>query len=199
MKKYIKMNSNDNYLSLGNLFRIIKEISKNTSNSIQTEIFCLLFEVESINTTTVNNYCVGSRSIGNDYKQKYLNYQKKYSKDKELFTNMFINLINHIDGIYYNVLNKVEFINNNKSFRLLVNKLFLISKNDQNISNDIINNYKELLDSNDYYQVFIKMLFYIVLENKQPIYEEDRIKETINDLISDTNISINHIPWIFII
>ena len=193
MKKYIKMNNNDNYLSLGNLFRIIKEISKNTSNSIQTEIFCLLFETESINTTTVNNYCVGSRSIGNDYKQKYLSFQKKYSKDKEIFTSMIINLINHIDGIYYNVLNKIEFINNNKSFKLLVNKLFLISKNDRNITNDIINNYKELMDNNDYYQVFVKLLFYIILENKQPIYEEDRIKETINDLISNTNISINHI------
>ena len=80
MRKYVKMNDNDNYLSLGNLFRIIKEISKNTSNSVQTEIFCLLFNVESINATTVNNYCVGLRRIGNVYKQTYLNWQKKYQK-----------------------------------------------------------------------------------------------------------------------
>ena len=79
-KEYIRMNNNDNHLSLGNLFRVIKELSKNKYTAMQTEIFCILFGVESINDTTVNNYCVGCRKIGNDYKQIFLNLQKKYGK-----------------------------------------------------------------------------------------------------------------------
>ena len=72
MKKYYKMNDNDCFLSLGNLFRVIKEVSKNTSNSVQTELFCILFDIPNINSTTVNNYCVGARRIGDIYRQKYL-------------------------------------------------------------------------------------------------------------------------------
>ena len=77
---YIKLNNNPYHLSLGNLFNEIKSISINKTSAIQTEIFCILFNVDTISDTTVNNYCTGYRSIGNDYKQIYLNYQKKYKK-----------------------------------------------------------------------------------------------------------------------
>ena len=62
-KSYIKMN-NGNILSLGNIINSIKKISNN-NNAMQTEIFCSIFGVNEINTTTVNNYCIGIRAIGN--------------------------------------------------------------------------------------------------------------------------------------
>ena len=43
-KNYIKMNDNDNYLSLGNLINIIKKVSNN-KNAMQTELFCTIFNV----------------------------------------------------------------------------------------------------------------------------------------------------------
>ena len=89
-KKYIKLNNNDEHLSLGNLFRLIKELSKNKLSALQSEIFCILFEIESINDTTVNNYCVGCRGISSEYKQIFLNKIKKYNKNKEEFADNII-------------------------------------------------------------------------------------------------------------
>ena len=81
-KNYVKMNNTDDQLSLGNLFRVIKDLAKNKSSALQSEIFCILFDLESINDTTVNNYCVGCRSIGGQYKQQFINKQNRYYKDK---------------------------------------------------------------------------------------------------------------------
>ena len=63
-KKFVKMNDNKNYVSLGNLFNIIKKYSKVSASAMQTEIFCSLFNVSGINKTTVNNYLIGYRAIG---------------------------------------------------------------------------------------------------------------------------------------
>lgn len=68
-KNYIKMN-NLKILSLGNVIKVIKESSYN-QNVSQTEIFCAIFGINDINSTTVNNYCIGIRAIGLEYK-KYL-------------------------------------------------------------------------------------------------------------------------------
>ena len=77
-KKYLKLNNNDEHLSLGNLFRLIKEIAKVKTAALQTQIFCTIFEVDNINDTTVNNYCVGYRGIGNEYKQIMIYKEKRY-------------------------------------------------------------------------------------------------------------------------
>ena len=69
MKKYIKLNIDDNHLSWGNFCRIIKEYAVNKTSALQIEVFCTIFNIDSINDTTVNNYCVGCRSINNEYKQ----------------------------------------------------------------------------------------------------------------------------------
>ncbi len=65
MKKYIKLNNNDNHLSLGNFTRIIKENTINKTSALQTEVFSTLFNTTNINDTTINNYCIGIRSINN--------------------------------------------------------------------------------------------------------------------------------------
>ena len=75
--KYIKLNDNDNHLSLGNLLKEIKNNSINKSSAIQTELFCIIFNIDNISETTVNHYCTGYRNIGNDYKQIYLNYKNR--------------------------------------------------------------------------------------------------------------------------
>ena len=70
---YIKLNSNNEHLSLGNLFNAIKKISVNKSSAIQTELFCILFNIDNISESTVGNYATGYRAIGNEYKQIYIN------------------------------------------------------------------------------------------------------------------------------
>ena len=78
MKKYIKLNIDDNHLSWGNLTRVIKENTINKTSALQVEIFCTIFDIPYIGDTTVNNYCTGIRGINDEYKQKYIIYKKKY-------------------------------------------------------------------------------------------------------------------------
>ncbi len=52
---YIKMNDNNSQLSLGNLFNAIKKETVSKNASLQSEIFCILFELKDIGDTTVNN------------------------------------------------------------------------------------------------------------------------------------------------
>ena len=99
------MNNNDEHLSLGNLFRIIKDSSRSKVSALQSELFCTLFEIESINDTTVNNYCVGCRGIGSTYKQVYLNKEKRYRKDIDEFVDNIIGILSIIDGVVYNNIN----------------------------------------------------------------------------------------------
>ena len=97
-KQYIKMNSTDNHLSLGNFFKTIKELSKNKSQALQTELFCLIFNVDNINDTTINNYCVGCRSIKDDYKQIIINREKKYHQDPNEFAPTIISILSIMDS-----------------------------------------------------------------------------------------------------
>ena len=132
---YIKLNNNDEHLSLGNLFRTIKELSKNRSAALQSELFCLLFDIEDINDTTVNNYCIGIRSIGNTYKQIYINNDKRYRNDNKEFVNTILALLSVMDGnIYQN--EDIDFINNNDSAQSLAIKLFNLAKNDKQVTLD---------------------------------------------------------------
>ncbi len=189
-KQFIRLNNNDEHLSIGNLFRLIKEISKNKTSALQSELFCILFEIEGINDTTVNNYCVGCRSIGSDYKQIYLNKVKRYAKDKTEFTDNLIGLSEIIDGVLYNVKeNKIAFINNNDSLKYLTNKLYNIAKNDRLVKEDLTNKVRKLIDNNNYYEALVELLIYIVLYKRQPLYEDELKKEVIDNVLNDTSIS----------
>ena len=177
MNNYIKLNDNLNHLSLGNLFNLIKENSKNKSSAIQTEIFCILFNIDNISDTTVGNYCTGYRAIGNTYKQIYLNYQKKYKQDKTILLPTISNIISIMDGYVYNTKNIKE-INESLSLKKLVESLHTLSKND-------------IYVPNKYYEAICNILFYIILEKKQPLYESDLVIETINEILKNTNMSVN--------
>jgi len=187
---YIKLNNNDNHLSLGNLFNIIKKISKNKTGAIQTELFCILFNIDNISETTVNNYCTGFRSINSIYKQTYINYQKKYPNNKEILIHTITNLLSIIDGIIYNNISISE-LNNTNSLKLLVEKLHPLVKNDiyvpHKLKKEILSNIK----NNNYYEALSSILFFIILDKKQPLYNNEEIKETIENISRNTNLSIN--------
>ena len=97
-KNYVKLNNNNRHLSLGNLFRILKEEANNKNFTIQSEIFCILFDIDSISDTTVNNYCTGVRAINSKYKSIYVNWRNKYKKDETIFKDIILNIIATIDS-----------------------------------------------------------------------------------------------------
>lgn len=191
-KKYIKLNNNNNHLSLGNFTRIIKENSLNKTYANQINIFCTILNIESISESTINNYCIGCRSIGSNYKELYHTYKHNYQKNKNYMLDIVLNLISILDGyVYTEEYKKISFINNNKNLKLITNKLYNIAKNDKTIDNKYITKLNNLITTNNYYELITEILFYIILEKRQPIYVNEIINETIEKILNDTNISIN--------
>jgi len=190
MNNYIKLNNNNNHLSLGNLFNTIKNHSKNKSSAIQVEIFCILFNIDNISETTVNNYCTGYRAINNEYKQIYINYQKKYQKDKLILIQTINNLASIMDGYIYNY-QKISEINNLESIKKLTISLHILAKNDIYVPNNLKKQILSYISKENYYLALCEMLFFIILEKKQPLYETDLVSETIEEILTNTNISVN--------
>ncbi len=187
-QNYIRLNNNDEHLSLGNLFRTIKELSKNRSAALQSELFCLLFDVEDINDTTVNNYCIGIRSIGNTYKQIYINKEKRYRSDSNEFVSTILSLLSVMDGNIYQK-EDISFINENESAINLAQKLFNLAKNDKQVSLSFSSKLNELINSGNIYEALVEEIIYVVLYKKQPINEEGLKKDVLEYVISDTSIS----------
>lgn len=187
-KKFIKLNDSFSHLSLGNVINIIKNESKNKDTSIQSEVFCVLFNISYINESTVNNYCIGARSIGNDYKQIYINYKKKFSHNKNVMLPIIQNVLSLVEGTIYDI-DDPETINNNIYFLNIVKKLYNIAKNDFSVSLEFTSKIKTYLNSNDYILAFTELIFYAILEKKQPLYEEDKVKNMVETLLENTDIS----------
>ena len=158
-KQYLKLNINDEHLSLGNFFRIIKDLSKNKTNALQTDLFCMLFDIYDVNDTTVNNYCVGIRSIGNKYKQIFIDRKNKYEHNKNIFTDTIINILNVIEGKVNIVNNPIEFINNNETLSILATKLYNLSKNDKQVTLDFSDNLNRLINEGNIYECLIEYPF----------------------------------------
>lgn len=190
MHNYIKLNDNINHLSLGNLFNLIKDNSKNKASAIQTEIFCALFNIDNISDTTVGNYCTGYRAIGNTYKQIYLNYQKKYKQDKTVLLNNINNIISIMDGYIYEATTIKE-INESPSLKKLVYSLHNLAKNDIYVPNIFKKELLSYINSNKYYEAICHILFFVILEKKQPLYESDLVLGTIDEILKNTNMSVN--------
>ena len=190
MSNFIKLNNNDSHLSLGNLFNAIKKVSINKTSAIQTEIFCTLFQIDSISDTTVGNYCTGYRAIGSNYKQIYLNLKKKYSLDKKCMLQIINDLLSIIDGYVYDI-KTINQINEHASLKLLCKNLSVLAKNDLYVPSSLKRTLLDLLNKKHYYEFICDVLFFVILEKKQPIYEEDLVNETIEEILSKTNISLN--------
>lgn len=167
-KNYIKMNDNDNYLSLGNLINVIKKISNN-KNAMQTELFCTLFNVNNVNATTINNYCIGYRAIGIEYKKIYVDLKRKYETDKLVYIDIILGILSIMDDvIYIKDDNSLDLINSNKKLKETINELLKIASKDEHIEKDKLNELKSISP----YESFIEILNHCILENNQPVYTQ---------------------------
>ncbi len=177
-KNYIKMNENKNYLSLGNLFNLIKKIAKSKSSALQLEIFASIFDVKDINKTTVNNYCTGYRPISIIYKQKFIDMKKEMVNNYEIFSNTILAIMRILDEkIYTREDFSLEIVNSNNKIKELCNELYLLAKGDEQVSDIFLNKVNELYHSGNLYECLVEYLSYAILENKQPRYiQELKIK-----------------------
>ena len=189
-RKYVKLNDGYSHLSLGNVINVIKEESKNKSSAIQGEIFCAIFKIDDINNSTVNNYCIGSRGIGDNYKQIYINLRKKVDKDKSIFKDIIGNILTIVEGTIYGE-NNIYVINQNRELKNICCKLYNIAKNDTSVNSDYICLFRDLYKNENYYELFANLVIYAVLEKKQPLYEDEKIKNMVETILENTDISVN--------
>ena len=190
-KKYIKLNVNDNHLSLGNFCRVLKECSVNKSAALQVDIFCILFDIDDIQDTTVNNYCIGLRSIGDKYKQKFISFEKKYRMDKLILINIAFNILSILEGKIFSYNLDIASFNSNINMKNFCLKLYNISKNDKQVTPSLSSLLFSYINENNLYDCLMEILFFIILKKKQPIYEENIKKEILESILSQTNISSN--------
>ena len=167
-RNYIKMNDNDNYLSLGNVINTIKKVSNN-KNAMQTELFYTIFNVNNVNATTINNYCIGYRAIGLEYKRIFIDLKRKFEQDKEIYINIILGILSIMDDvIYVKDVSSLELINTNNKLNEVIKELLIIAQNDKHIEKETINSIKKLNN----YEAFIELLNYSILENNQPVYTQ---------------------------
>ena len=184
------MNNNINQLSLGNLIKIIKKNSINKHLASQAEIFCIIFEVDDVNESTINNYCIGARSISDEYKNKYVNLKKKYSKNSSIFIPIISQISSILMGNIYDKQTLAQ-INNNNRLKKVCISLYNISKNDAKISENFSSKLLGLINSNNLYCCISELLIYVVLEHVQPVYVSDEITEKLENILYNTNISFD--------
>lgn len=192
MKNFIRMNVDDNYLSLGNLFRIIKEKADTNNTFWQPTLFSIIFDTDDIADSTINNYCTGLRAINPKYKKYITNLKIKFEKNNEVLIpilSKILNLVKSENIVYENI----EQINNCENLKKICQRLYYISKNDIGVDNNLSIELYKLLENNDLYNFFAIVLFYVVLDNKQPIFYNNVLNKIIEENIYDTNISMKDI------
>lgn len=193
-KVFIRLNTNDNYLSLGNLFRIIKEEADNSNNFLQSDLFSIIFNVDEIADSTVNNYCTGLRAINSKYKSYFKEVKNNFKKDKNTLLVTIGRILELIQDETIDLDRiTIKEINSSTRLRHICNRLYSISKNDSDVSISLSNKLYSYLEKNDFYHFIIQILFYVVLEKNQPIYVNEKLNDVIEKNIYDTNISVNDI------
>lgn len=192
-KNFIRLNINDNYLSLGNFFRIIKEESNSKNTFLQSDLFCTIFNIDYIADSTVNNYCTGFRAINSSYKSYFLELRKEYQTNPLVLKNTIVQILSLLENINFSENTSVDTINNNEKILHICNRLYSISKNDSDVSINLSNKLHSLLDDNDLYNFLSLVLFYIILDKKQPILIDESFSNIVEKNIYDTNISLNDI------
>ena len=195
-KNFIKMNNTENQLSLGNFCRIIKQIAQNKSFANQTEVFYTIFGIDNVSDSTINNYCIGYRSIGTEFRQIYIKRKKEYEKNISLFDDTILGLMSILDGQVYLKMSHdliLEKVCNHPLINKLVLYLYNIAKNDKTVSDDFTKNISKKIDDNKKYEVLCDILIYIVLEKKQPVYIETSQREIIEGILNKTNISVSEL------
>lgn len=197
-KNYIKLNHNNSHLSLGNIFRILKEESSNQSSALQTELFCIVFEIDDVSPTTVNNYCTGIRSIHSNFKNQYIQYRKKLEHDSSIFKEIILNLVYLLEENTKNAKNisfeqALGYINQSHKLETVCLRLYNIAKNESELSTSTLEEMKKRFDHHDLYFLMIQYLCFAIIDKKQPILLEDSVISSLNDALYSTNISSNDI------
>lgn len=191
-KSFIRLNINDQYLSLGNFFRIIKENSNNPNAFWQSDLFSIIFNTDNIADSTVNNYCTGLRAINPKYKSYFKEIKNNFEIDNKVLVPTIGKILElvHDKACYYSTTIQ---INESVKLKHICNRLYTISKNDSDVSIQLSNLLYKYLDENDLYNFIAQVLFYIILEKNQPIYVDNSLNDMIEKSIYDTNISVNDI------
>lgn len=193
-RKFIRLNINDNYLSFGNVFRIIKEETNTTNMFLQADLFSIIFNTYNIADSTVNNYCTGLRSINPKYRNYFKEMKNKFEQDRNVFILTIGKILELIETQEFNVDNiTIEQINNSLKLKHICNRLYTISKNDSDVSIKLSNELYRNLEECNLYDFMVQILFYVILDKKQPIYINEQLNEIIEKNIYDTNISVNDI------
>ena len=193
-RKFIRLNVNDNYLSLGNVFRIIKEEANNTNMFLQSDLFAIIFNTYSIADSTVNNYCTGFRAINPKYRSYFKEIENIFEQDKTVFVSTVGKILELIEGKEIKADNiTIDQINENFKLKHICNRLYNISKNDSDVSIRLSNELYKNLEENNLYDFMTQVLFYVILDKKQPIYINEQLNDIVEKSIYDTNISFNDI------
>ena len=178
-KTFVKLNDGKNNLSLGNLVNIIKKYSKVKESSIQQEVFCAIFDINNINNTTVNNYLIGYRAIGLNYKKIYIDLKSNFIKDYNIYFKIISNILTILDEHLYLEENlTLDIINSNDKLKLVCNDLLLLAKEDLSVNNSFLVKVNRLFNENNIYECFIEFLIFTILEKKQPIFIQKIDKNT---------------------
>ena len=125
------MNNNDNYLSLGNIINTIKKVSSN-KNAMQIEVFSCIFGINNVSVTTVNNYCIGYRPIGIEYKKIYKDLK---DGNRELYIPIILQILSILDDKVYILNNEsLSIINNSNKLKEVISDLLVIAYTDEHIT-----------------------------------------------------------------
>ena len=193
-KKFIRLNINDNYLSFGNVFRIIKEETNTTNMFLQADLFSIIFNTYNIADSTVNNYCTGLRAINPKYRNYFKELKNKFNQDKNVLILTIAKILELIETEEIDVDNiTIEQINCSSRLKHICNRLYSISKNDSDVSIKLSNELYRDLEECNLYDFIVKVLFYVILDKKQPIYINEQLNDIIEKNIYNTNISVNDI------
>ena len=190
-KKFIRLNTTDNYLSFGNLFRVIKEESNITNMFLQADLFSIIFNTYNIADSTVNNYCTGLRAINPQYRNYFKEIKNKFESDKNILIVTIGKILELIEEEVDIENITIEKINNSSKMKHICSRLYSISKNDSDVSIRLSNELHKNLEESNLYGFMVQVLFYVILEKKQPIYIENIVNETIGNILTNTNISLN--------
>lgn len=118
--------------------------------------------------------------------------QRNYQKNNLFMLDTILNLTSLLDGyIYTDEYKNTKFLNNNQNLKNLCMSLYNLAKNDTSVPTVFIKKLQNSLTNNNFYICITEMIFYIILEKKQPIYIETIVNETIENILNNTNISIN--------
>ena len=95
-----------------------------------------------------------------------------------------------MDGYIYNY-NTIKDLNSSISLKRLCTILNTYAKNDLYVPQKLKKELLNYLKKEEYYSYICNTLFFVILEKVQPLYVKDLVNETIEEILSNTNISVN--------